>query len=429
LRNADPDRHHRAVARSKATLSHVAAFDDDATPSSSSANRHRVEDGKHGSGVGIGGVGGPTEPSPSTTTTTTATTTTTTTTRGAMDFADPASAHGSKTTPELLRAIAVLRLCRLPFLVRHSETLLKLSTKVLGRDITDGLLRRTFFGHFCAGEDGDDARRVVERLRRDNVGPILDYAAEGDGTAAATDAPPTPSHPTPPPPTAALFNQPARVYSYASEVECDRHASIFASCIRSARDVSTIPGRGFAAIKVTALGDPALLERMSIAIVEIRNLFGKFDVGGTGSIGRDEFVRCYERYFHVDDGRLTDILELLRVDHPSGSGDGGGMIDYISFSQLFTPYTLPSFTSRCRDVGPLALATPTDEEVALLGRTSERLHGLAEEAARCGTRLLIDADHTKYQPAIDNLVLELQRKYNAVDRPVVFNTYQVSVCY
>lgn len=338
-----------------------------------------------------------------------------------MDFADPASAHGSKTTPELLRAIVVLRLCRLPFLVRHSDLLLKLSTKVLGRDITDGLLRRTFFGHFCAGEDGDDARRVVERLGRDNVGPILDYAAEGDSTAAE-DAPP-------PPPVTAFVNQPARVYSYASEVECDRHASIFASCIRSARDVSTIPGRGFAAIKVTALGDPALLERMSIAIVEIRNLFGKFDVGGTGSIGRDEFVRCYERYFHVDDGRLTDILELLRVDHPSGSGDGGGMIDYISFSQLFTPYTLPSFTSRCRDVGALALATPTDEEVALLGRTSERLHGLAEEAARCGTRLLIDAEHTKYQPAIDNLVLELQRKYNAADRPVVFNTYQVSVCY
>jgi hypothetical protein len=263
LRNADHDRHHRAVARSKATLSsHVAAVDSE-----------------HGSGVGIGGVGGPTE------------TTTTTATRGAMDFADPASAHGSKTTPELLRAIAVLRLCRLPFLVRHSDALLKLSTKVLGRDITDGLLRRTFFGHFCAGEDGDDARRVVERLRRDNVGPILDYAAEGDGTATAEDAPPPP----PPPPAAAPpFNQPARVYSYASEVECDRHASIFASCIRSARDVTPIPGRGFAAIKVTALGDPALLERMSSAIVEVRSLFGKFDVGGTGSIGRDEFERCYE---------------------------------------------------------------------------------------------------------------------------------------
>ncbi len=105
------------------------------------------------------------------------------------------------------------------------------------------------------------------------------------------------------------------------------------------------------------------------------------------------------------------------------------MIDYISFSQLFTPFTLPSFTPRCRDAGPLALATPTDEEVFHLRRTSERLRGLAEEAEKCGTRLLIDAEHTKYQPAIDNLVLELQRRYNArgrADRPVVFNTYQVS---
>lgn len=106
------------------------------------------------------------------------------------------------------------------------------------------------------------------------------------------------------------------------------------------------------------------------------------------------------------------------------------MIDYISFSQLFTPYTLSTFTSKCKDVGPLALATPSDEEVALLKRTSERLHALAEEASRCGTRLLIDAEHSKYQPAIDNLVLELQRKYNAKDRsdrPVIFNTYQVGL--
>ncbi len=106
------------------------------------------------------------------------------------------------------------------------------------------------------------------------------------------------------------------------------------------------------------------------------------------------------------------------------------MIDYISFSQLFALHTLSPFASRCGDVGPPALAAPTDEEVALLGRTSERLQALAEEAARCGTGLLIDAEHTKYQPAIDSLVLDLQRKYNArdrADRPIVFNTYQVSV--
>ena len=106
-----------------------------------------------------------------------------------------------------------------------------------------------------------------------------------------------------------------------------------------------------------------------------------------------------------------------------------GMIDYISFAQMLTPYTLPTFTMKCKDIGPLALATPSKEEIFLMKKMSERLHTLAEVAAQCGTKLLIDAEHTKYQPAIDSLVLELQQKFNAkdkTDRPVVFNTYQ---CY
>lgn len=88
------------------------------------------------------------------------------------------------------------------------------------------------------------------------------------------------------------FNQPARVYDYKSEAECDRHVSIFKDCIRSVRDVS--PSTGFAALKVTALGNPELLERMSTMIVEVKNLFSKFDEKGTGMVSREEFVRCYE---------------------------------------------------------------------------------------------------------------------------------------
>jgi len=39
---------------------------------------------------------------------------------------------------------------------------------------------------------------------------------------------------------------------------------------------------------------------------------------------------------------------------------------------------------------------------------------------------LIDAEQVRYQPAIDNLVLELQRQFNTGDIPIIFNTYQ---CY
>lgn len=90
----------------------------------------------------------------------------------------------------------------------------------------------------------------------------------------------------------------------------------------------------------------------------------------------------------MDDEKLAEILELL---DPGNTG----IVDYISFAQILTPCALPSFTLRCKDVGPLALATPSEDEIILMKKTSERLHTLAEEAALCGTKLLIDAEHTK----------------------------------
>ena len=44
---------------------------------------------------------------------------------------------------------------------------------------------------------------------------------------------------------------------------------------------------------------------------------------------------------------------------------------------------------------------------------------------QANVRLMIDAEHSYFQPAIDHAVLELQRVFN-VHRPTVFNTIQ---CY
>ena len=56
----------------------------------------------------------------------------------------------------------------------------------------------------------------------------------------------------------------------------------------------------------------------------------------------------------------------------------------------------------------------------------DRGRKLGKEAAKSGVRLLIDAEQVRYQPAIDNLVLELQRQFNVGDKPIIYNTYQ---CY
>lgn len=330
------------------------------------------------------------------------------------NFADPQSAHGSKTTAEIVRSIGVFQACRLPFLVNNAEKLLNMSSKVFGSTFTNAVMKHTFFKHFCAGENSVDMKPVIDRLQENNIGPILDYAAENDsdGSSASGDLEGLTTQPP--------FNQPARIYDYKSEKQCDHHVEIFKNCIRSVRDVSP---HGFAALKVTALGNPILLERMSTIIVEVKKFFATMDENKSGFISREDFLRCYDRHFHREDQEALD--ETLDFLDPNNEG----MIDYISFAKMLTPYTLSSFTLKCKEVGPLAQVTPSDDEIALMAKISERLNILAEEAASCGTKLLIDAEHQKYQPAIDSLVLELQQKFNAKDvtnRPVIFNTYQ---CY
>jgi proline dehydrogenase len=134
------------------------------------------------------------------------------------------------------------------------------------------------------------------------------------------------------------------------------------------------------------------------------------------------WVGSCRHFFYVDDSTIKNIFEEFDPDHT-------GKIDYIAWSMMLDLKDLAKITSTCRDVGPLAMATPTDEEIELIEAMYTRGHVLANEAARVGTRLLIDAEQVRYQPAIDNLVFDLQRTFNtadSVDKPIVYNTYQ---CY
>ena len=85
------------------------------------------------------------------------------------------------------------------------------------------------------------------------------------------------------------------MFATTSFTECDHHVQVFKQCITAVKDVTP---RGFAALKLTALGNPILLERLSTAIVETRKLFEQFDRNGDGVVSREEFeeVRdCEER--------------------------------------------------------------------------------------------------------------------------------------
>ena len=98
------------------------------------------------------------------------------------------------------------------------------------------LPQHTFFGHFCAGTDGDTIQPYIQRLQSSGVGSILDYAAEKD---VAEKSDPRDLRV----PRRALSS---RIYDYEGEEECDLNTQITLKSIEAA----SREANGFAAVKV-----------------------------------------------------------------------------------------------------------------------------------------------------------------------------------
>ena len=69
-----------------------------------------------------------------------------------LNFDNTQISMKGKSNSDLLRALFVFSICRIRPLVMQSENLVTFSYKAFGSTITDAFMRRTFFGHFCAGE-------------------------------------------------------------------------------------------------------------------------------------------------------------------------------------------------------------------------------------------------------------------------------------
>lgn len=87
-----------------------------------------------------------------------------------LDFNDYSAVFKTRSTTQLLRAYAVLKACSYPGLVKHADTLLATSRRVLGDGITFGIVRQTFFKHFCAGMCQPPSHKHA-RLRSQHMSP------------------------------------------------------------------------------------------------------------------------------------------------------------------------------------------------------------------------------------------------------------------
>jgi proline dehydrogenase len=292
---------------------------------------------------------------------------------------------------------------------------LKWSKRLFTPYLVNFVVKNSFYQQFVAGADAEGIRPVMEHLERNGIHSVLDYAAEDDvdeetgvaqsralgGISSAEDL--------------RISTVVARTYRYEDEEACDKRMNNFLKSIKAAGSVDR---QGFTAIKVTALGMPMLLERVSNALLAVRDLFKQLDENGDGLLDVDEFKRVCKTIFNASSDDLHRLFDRLDTDRD-------GKVDYLAFTKGITVYRGTEIASRCKEEGPFSRAALDEEELRLLDNMLRRVNILAEAAVDAGVRLMVDAEHSYFQPAIDSVVTELQRKFNK-NEPRVYNTYQ---CY
>jgi proline dehydrogenase len=299
-----------------------------------------------------------------------------------------------KTTPQLLRAMLIYKLCQFPWLVHNADLLFQWSRMLLGDNATLTLLKWTLFDQFCAGENEQHIQPVLAGLQASGIGAILDYAVE-----------------------TSVDHSSQHDNDTHSEAACDHHMESVCSCIRYLSNFAPVPThQGFVALKMTTLvGNPDWLECMSCTIKKIETFCSTLDTHPDGMVSRDEFDREYCLHFSNDHERLPDVFNQLDLD-------GTGRIDSMMWTKLLTPRDLARLTANCQ-------TAPLKQDLELLDSFFHRLDKIAKEAVQYDVKVLVDAEQIRFQPAIDHLVFQLQQKYNSTTTatsPVIYNTYQ---CY
>jgi len=331
------------------------------------------------------------------------------------DFKNTKTSYSGLSTLQIFRGWVVLKICSFSPIVNNAEMLLSTSRRVFGDSFIKTLVEPTFFAHFCAGEGEDSIKPTVKWLNDNGVGAILDYAAEADMEEEAARNEEEEKK------TATVTGKEypsARVYEYKDEMYCDANAEIFYSAVHAVKNVTP---EGFAAIKITALGNPQLLERMSSSLVEIRALFHRMDSDGSGLLTYDEFKKSWSDFFIVDEESEIYMKDMFQKFDKSGDGT----IDSIEWTTHLKASDTQFLASKCLHQGPFAQAALDAEEVGLVNKMMERCASIVQLAEDLDVKVMFDAEHSYFQPAIHNIVLDLQREYNTGSSARVYNTFQM----
>ena len=99
---------------------------------------------------------------------------------------DTAVAFSSKSDAELYKMYLLFKSMNSNTFVKVGGSLLNLALKL--HLPVKFIIKPTIFNHFCGGETIEESERAIRELAAYNIGTILDYSVEGEGTEKSFDA-------------------------------------------------------------------------------------------------------------------------------------------------------------------------------------------------------------------------------------------------
>ncbi|KAK3828581.1 MAG: FAD-linked oxidoreductase-like protein, partial [Benniella sp.] len=312
-----------------------------------------------------------------------------------------------KSASELFRSLLVYRICTINPLVNVAPKLIHLAERIHCSSPVYWTIRKTFFVQFCGGETAEDCIGTMKEFKGAGIHSILDLAVEAD-LNEDVDA----SHPTPDE-TRELFNKKA-----------DQVAEQIGTSIETA---SHMP-KSFAAVKITSSGSPLLLQQVSSVLTALQVKFKSMDQDGDGMINKEAFKQLVS----MMPGSSSSSSSSTLVDDLfwEADKDQDGLVDWVDWS---------STVSLNRDeTRQLFRQENTDRESGIPGLTPgdvddykrllDRMEKLCRQGKSKDTRLMLDAEQTYFQPAIDSVAWHLQEQFNRIqdaNGPLVYCTYQM----
>lgn len=143
-----------------------------------------------------------------------------------------------------------------------------------------------------------------------------------------------------------------------------------------------------------------------------------------GDVSPAEFKKKLDERFNVKTDNQEVLRFLRQMDY-----DQRGLMNLFSWNGLIDMNTLVGDLFRVPNLrsGSLEpiIRALSDEEEEMFKNMMRRVHTIARVATERDVRVLVDAEQTYFQPAINRITLELMRKYNK-EKAIIFNTYQ---CY